>query len=320
MTSLTLNSVTNLAAAIDYVYQTLTEAQIYCGHGTDNHWDEAVYLTLGACELPLDTPQEEMGQTVSSAQLQQLQYWLQQRVVERVPLPYLLGYTWFAGIQLAVAQGVIIPRSPIAELIIQGFAPLLKQPPRKALDLCCGNGCIGIALALHMQIPQVDMVDLSPQALALCQRNVARYQLHQQVSVYASDMFTDLPPVTPTGNHQGGYDLIVSNPPYVDHHDFITKPMEYNHEPASALLAGDDGLDLVAVILAQAADWLTSDGLLVVEVGNSEMALQGQLPQVPFLWLDLAAGGHGVLALSAQACRQWQPVFKDWCRQRTSSS
>ncbi len=295
--------------AIKTTEQALLESEVYFGHGTDNAWDEAVFLTLGACGLSLDSSTDVLGQVLTEEQNQQLLQWIIQRVDKRLPLAYLLGYTWFAGVQIGVAEDVIIPRSPIAEFIVGGFSPFLQTQPKRALDLCCGSGCIGIAMALQMDIPQVDMVDISPAAIALAEQNIAAYELHDKVRVYDSSLYAGLP----AGQR---YELIVSNPPYVNAEDFASMPKEFEHEPEMALVSGADGLDLTATILAEAADWLTDDGLLVVEVGNSEVALQEQLPNVPFMWLELANGGNGVFCLTAVECQQWQQTFIEWRSQR----
>ena len=299
---------TTLLQSIEAAEHALTEAQVHFGHGTDNAWDEAVFLVLGACGLPLDANQEQLQTVLTSVQLSTVSQWLQQRINQRLPLPYLLGETWFAGIPFAVSEAVIIPRSPMAELIAEHFAPSLKQPPKKALDLCCGSGCIGIAMALHMEIPRVDMGDIAPAALALSQRNIETHGLSQSVSVYDSNLFAGLEPAQ--------YDLIVSNPPYVDAKDYNEMPAEFAHEPRLALVSGDDGLDLTALMLSQAADWLTDQGLIVIEVGNSEVALQAALPEVPFLWLELSQGGNGIFCLTAAQCRQYQGRFTAWQQSR----
>jgi ribosomal protein L3 glutamine methyltransferase len=291
--------------AIKETEQALLDAEVFFGHGTDNAWDEAVFLTLGACQLSLDSDIEVLQNTLTQDQQQQLHIWLKKRIDERLPLPYLLGYTWFAGVQFGVDKEVIIPRSPIAELIVTGFSPMLSTTPERALDICCGSGCIGIAMALQMDIPQVDMVDISAAALALAQRNIAAYELQQRVKLFDSDVYSSLP-------QQARYDLIVSNPPYVDAKDFTAMPAEFAHEPELALVSGNDGLLLTATILAEAANWLTEKGLLVIEVGNSEVALRAQLPMVPFVWIELENGGNGVFCLTADQCREWQQDFIAW--------
>ena len=299
----------SLENAIKNTEQALIDGQVFFGHGTDNAWDEAVFLTLGACDLPLDSGSDVLQTELNQKQQDKLAHWLRQRIEERKPLAYLLGYTWFAGVQFAVSDEVIIPRSPMAELIVTDFAPFLEVQPQKALDLCCGSGCIGIAIALQMQVPHVDMVDISPAAISLAQENITTYELQDQVKVYDSNLFSGLPQGT-------RYDLIVSNPPYVDASDFASMPEEFGHEPELALVSGSDGLDITASLLAQAADWLSEDGLLVIEVGNSEVHLQEQLPEVPFIWLELANGGNGIFCLTAEQCRYWQSRFQEWEKSR----
>ena len=292
---------TSLSQAIETAEAALIEAQVYFGHGTDNAWDEAVFLVLGACGMPLDTQKDELQKVLTNEQLLRVQDWLGKRIQQRVPLPYLLGETWFAEIPFKVGQDVIIPRSPMAELIVKHFSPFVKCPPKTALDLCCGSGCIGIAMALHMDIQHVDMVDIEPAALLLSQENIDHHDLGDRVRVFDSNLFSGL-----TAQY---YDLIVSNPPYVDAKDYDDMPVEFSHEPKLALVSGDDGLDLTAAMLAQAADWLSEQGLIVIEVGNSEVALQNALPEVPFMWLDLHSGGNGIFCLTGVQCRQYQARF-----------
>ena len=302
--------VTNLSQAIEAAEAALIEAQVYFGHGTDNAWDEAVFLVLGACGLPLGTQADQLQTQLTKAQLLRVKDWLAMRTEQRLPLPYLLGETWFAGIPLKVNEEVIIPRSPMAELIVNHFSPFLQQSPTRALDLCCGSGCIGIAMALHMEIPRVDLVDIAPAALLLSQENVDELKLADRVKVFKADLFSGLP--------AQDYDLIVSNPPYVNAVDYHAMPAEYSHEPKLALVSGDDGLDLTAAMLAQAADWLSEQSLIVIEVGNSEVALQQALPDIPFLWLDLSLGGNGIFCLTGNQCRHYQARFKAWQSARVS--
>jgi len=299
---------TTLSQVIQAAETALTEAQVHFGHGTDNAWDEAVFLVLGACGMSLDTQKDELQKVLTEQQLEQVAHWLDQRIDQRVPLPYLLGETWFAQLPFKVSAGVIIPRSPMAELIIRHFSPFIKNTPTNALDLCCGSGCIGIAMAVHMGIEQVDMADIEPGALLLSQQNVANHDLEKCVRVYDSNLFDGLPSQT--------YDLIVSNPPYVDLSDYEQMPAEFSHEPKLALVSGDDGLDLTAAMLSQAADWLSEEGLIVIEVGNSEVALQDALPDIPFMWLELHEGGNGVFCLTAKLCRQYQSRFEAWYQSR----
>lgn len=297
-----------LSQAIKTAEAALIEAQVHFGHGTDNAWDEAVFLVLGACGMPLDTQKDQLQNLLTREQLFCIEDWLSKRIQQRLPLPYLLGETWFAEIPFKVSQDVIIPRSPIAELIGRHFSPFVKNSPKTALDLCCGSGCIGIAMALHMDISHVDMVDIDPAALVLSQENIDYHGVADRVRVFDSNLFSGL-----SAKH---YDLIVSNPPYVDAKDYDDMPLEFSHEPKLALVSGVDGLDLTAAMLAQAADWLSEQGLIVIEVGNSEVALQQALPEVPFMWLDLSAGGNGVFCLTGAQCRQYQDRFRAWYQSR----
>jgi ribosomal protein L3 glutamine methyltransferase len=205
-------------------------------------------------------------------------------------VPYLTGEAWFAGMPFYVNPSVLIPRSPIAELIERGFYPWAHTPPERVLDLCCGGGCIGIACANYLPDTRVDLADISSDALVVAEDNIRRYGLEERVSCYQGDLFSALP--------EGRcYDLIVCNPPYVDAADMASLPAEYLHEPVLALAAGKDGLDLLRVILAQAADYLNEQGILIVEVGNSWQALEQAFPHLPFMWFEFERGGHGVFLL-----------------------
>src|SRR5690606_23590675 len=218
------------------------------------------------------------------------------RIEERVPVAYLVGEAWFCGLPFKVDERVLIPRSPIAELINNRFEPLLNREPLRILDLCTGSGCIGIACALAFPDAQVDLADISTDALQLAQENVQRHGLEQQVRVIESDLFTAV---------QGPYDLIVTNPPCVSRQEVDELPAEYHHEPELGLLSLDDGLDIPLRILREAAAHLHEDGVLVLEVGYSREALTARLPGVPLLWLEFEHGGDGVCALTAQQLRQY---------------
>lgn len=268
------------------------EHDVFFGHGTDNAWDEAVHLVLSAIHLPWDADQTVLDARLTSAEKERVLTFIEQRVQQRVPLPYLTNEAWFAGIPFYVDERVLIPRSPIAELIDNHFAPLLREGPvNRILDLCTGSGCIGIACAYAFPESDVDLADLSEDALDVASINVARHELEQRVIPRQSDLFNVL-----AGEK---YDLIVSNPPYVDAEDLASMPDEYGHEPEMALGSGPDGLDITKRILREANDYLADDGLLVVEVGNSEVHLAEQYPQLPLIWLELEQGGNGVFAISA---------------------
>jgi ribosomal protein L3 glutamine methyltransferase len=278
--------------ALAYCAAALESSDVFFGHGTDNPWDEAVQLVLSVADLPLDADDGVLPHPLDDSMRQRIAALLQQRIQEHVPLPYLLGRAWFAGLAFRCDRRAIIPRSPIAELILNEFQPWYQGPqPRRILDLCCGGGCIGLAAAHYQPLASVDLADIDAQALALARENVQLLGLQQRVSVIQSDLFQGLP--------SQRYDLILSNPPYVDRADLEAMPAEYHHEPGLALGSGSDGLDLTRQILAHAGEYLCETGLLVVEVGNSWPALEAAYPRLPFTWLEFAHGGHGVFALTA---------------------
>ncbi|MGM0983578.1 MAG: 50S ribosomal protein L3 N(5)-glutamine methyltransferase [Pseudomonadota bacterium] len=267
-------------------------AGLFYGHGTDSAWDEAVALTLGALHLPWNIDPAVLDARLLPMERTRIVALVRARIETRRPLPYLLGEAFFAGIPFSVDERVLIPRSPIAELIEHGFAAWFPvEPPARVLDLCAGSGCIGIATALHLPGCEVDLADISPDALAVARKNISRHDVGERVRAVESDLFAGL-----AGRR---YDLIVCNPPYVDTHDLTTMPAEFRHEPALALGAGTDGLDIVRRILREARDYLTDEGVLLVEVGNSDHHLEAAFPEVPFLWLEFERGGQGVFALTA---------------------
>ncbi|MCE3026115.1 50S ribosomal protein L3 N(5)-glutamine methyltransferase [Salinicola sp. DM10] len=267
--------------------------RLHFGHGTDSAWDESVALVLGALHLPWDADPAVLDARLLGVERERIVGLARQRIETRRPLPYLLGEAFFAGYPFEVDERVLIPRSPIAELIEAGFAPWFEAtPPARVLDLCTGSGCIGIATALTLPTCAVDLADISPDALAVAKANIVRHDVGRRVRAVASDLFEGVAGQT--------YDLIVSNPPYVDSRDLAAMPAEYRHEPDLALGAGSDGLDIVRRILREARGYLSDDGILVVEVGNSQRHLEAAFPEVPFLWLDFERGGEGVFVLDAE--------------------
>lgn len=276
---------------------------LYFGHGTDNAWDEARQLVVGALHLPWDISDAYLDCRLEGDELSHVQHLLRRRIKDRIPAAYLLGEAWFCGMPFVVDERVLIPRSPIAELIGQRFAPWLAATPARILDLCTGSGCIGIACAQAFPAAEVVLADLSFEALEVANQNIERHELDARVFTVQGDGFEGLP-----GQR---FDLIVSNPPYVDAEDFADMPPEYHHEPALGLACGDDGLDLVRRMLAEAADHLTEHGLLVVEVGNSQVHVQDLYPEVDFTWFEFEHGGHGVFGLTAQQCRDHQALFAE---------
>jgi ribosomal protein L3 glutamine methyltransferase len=271
----------------------LLRAALFYGHGTDNARDDAAALVWHALRLPLAPDRARLAQPASAAQLLRLERLVQRRVQERVPVVYLTQRCWFAGLLLHVDERVLIPRSPIAELIEQGFAPWIDARRVRAIaDVGTGSGCIAIACARYLPHAHVDALDISPAALAVTRINIRRHRLGKRVRALQSDHFSAL------GTE--AYDIIVSNPPYVGSREMAGLPAEYRHEPEGALAAGVDGLDSVRVLLAQGAQRLRAGGILVVEVGNTERQVRRSFPRLPFTWLAFERGGGGVFLLTRE--------------------
>jgi ribosomal protein L3 glutamine methyltransferase len=284
--------------ALQYCSETLSGSDVFFGHGTDNPWDESVQLVLSVADLPLDSDDGVLPHPLDSAAFARLEALLRARIEQHTPLPYLLGKAWFAGLEFICDERAIIPRSPLAELIVNEFQPWYSGPaPRRVLDLCCGGGCIGLAVAHYFPDVLVDLADIDPAALALARENTQAMGLADRVNIIESDVFSALGEVR--------YDLILSNPPYVDAQDLAELPAEFRHEPELALGSGPDGLDLTRRILRDGRRFLADSGLLVVEVGNSWAALEEAYPLVPFTWLEFEHGGHGVFALSARELQDY---------------
>ena len=226
----------------------------------------------------------------------------ERRIEERLPAAYLTHEAWFGGMKFYVDERVLVPRSPIAELIASGFEPWVDSSQvMRVMDLCTGSGCIAIACAHAFPDAEVDAVDISKDALAVAEINVQRYHLEEQVSLIQSDVFNEIEPQA--------YDLIVSNPPYVDALDMSQLPTEFEHEPALGLEAGDDGLEIVRRILKEATQYLTPEGVLVVEVGNSQQALMEAFPTVPFTWIEFERGGEGVFVIDSEMLQRFSDEF-----------
>ena len=283
------------------------EAELFFGHGSDNALDEAMHLVMQVLQLPWDLPESYMDCRLTPRERSAVHALVKRRIEERKPLAYLLNRAWFCGQPYYVDERVLVPRSPVAELINQGFQPWLGDVKvERALDLCSGSGCIGIAMAHCYPEASVDLLDISGEALEVAHINIDKHEMWGRVQAVCSDLFEAID----TGPEHPRYQLLVSNPPYVDAEDMADCPEEFGHEPELGLAAGDDGLDMVRVILARAADFLVDDGLLVLEVGNSQWALMNTYPEVPFIWPEFSEGGHGVLVLTSAHCRQYQELFK----------
>ncbi len=274
-----------------WIISRFNAAGLYYGHGTDNAQDEAWYLVCGALKLPFDLDGRLLDGRLTETERQQLEQLVERRISERIPVAYLVGEAWFAGLPFNVDERVLVPRSPLAELIDVGFQPWLGDvEPEHILDLCTGSGCIGIACAFAFPESRVVLSDVSADALAVASSNIERHSLSDRVTAQQSDVFSGL-----EGQR---FDLIVSNPPYVDAEDLAGMPAEYHAEPALGLGSGDDGLNITRRILQQAAGHLNEGGLLVVEVGNSGRALDEAFPELPLTWVEFERGGHGVFVIS----------------------
>jgi len=294
------DTLATIADFIRFTYSRLNREPVYFGHGTDNSWDESVSLVLQCLDLPWDFSNELWSCRITKDESARLLQIIDKRIVDRTPLPYLTNQAWFCDHRFYVDERVLIPRSPIAELIHDRFSPwiasqnLINDEASDILDLCTGSGCIGIACALEFENADVDLLDISEQALEVAQQNIEYYELQDRVRTIQSDVFSGL------GSQAAKrYDLIVSNPPYVDANDYQTMPEEFSKEPVLGLVSGADGLDLVRRILAEAAKFLKEDGLLVVEVGNSWEALEQAYPEFPFTWIEFEFGGHGVFVIQS---------------------
>lgn len=278
---------------------------IYAGHGTDNYWDEALELVQAVMFLQPPCDDSTLNSRLTRRERSLIAQMANARTINRIPTPYLTHRAFFAGHQFYVDSRVIIPRSPIAELIDKDFHPYLERTPSRVLDMCTGSGCIAIAIALQFNGEcEVDAVDISPDALEVAARNIEGYELEDLVTPIQSDLFNNLP-------RGDKYDLIVANPPYVDAADLAAMPEEYHCEPELALGSGDDGLNCVRRILAEARDFLTDNGVLIVEVGNSEQNLIDTYPNVPFHFIDLKRGGSGVFLLTAEQLDICAPYFQE---------
>ncbi len=283
-----------VAEKIPSVANLFEQAGLYFGHGTDNAFDEAAYIIAFTLSCPLEYDDAFYETQLTADQDKKINQLVQQRISSRKPVAYLTNEAYFAGQKFFVNEHVLVPRSPIAELILDDFVPWIERDNIHAvLDLCTGSGCIGIACAMQFEHVHVTLSDIDVKALEVAQINTRNFHLQDRVKIVQSDLFDAIPPQK--------YDIIVSNPPYVDAEDMAALPEEYRQEPALGLAAGDDGLLFVDRILRQSHEFLSPHGILIVEVGNSAEALISKYPNVPFVWLDFAYGGEGVFLIEANA-------------------
>jgi ribosomal protein L3 glutamine methyltransferase len=277
------------------------QAELYFGHGTINAWDEAITLIMHQLSLPSDMADELMQCRLVAQEKQGILHLFERRITEGLPAAYLTNQALFCGLPFYVDERVLVPRSPIGELIGNKFSGLVDSTPKRILDLCTGSGCIAIACAINFPEADVDAADLSVDALNVAQINIEGHGLIEQVIPIHSDVFS--------GVEGQSYDLIVTNPPYVDQEDVDALPQEFLHEPEMGLGSGFDGLDITRKILAQAASHLNDNGVLICEVGNSQVHLAAAFPSVPFQWLTFERGGHGVFRLTKAQLEQHQQEF-----------
>jgi len=278
----------------------LNASDLFYGHGTTDAFNDALQLILHSLHLPTtEFPDVFADARLTTSEKQAIIFLVEQRVNKRIPVPYLTHEAWFAGLPFYVDERVLIPRSPFAELIIEQFQPWVTDADAVThiLDLCTGSACIAIACAEAFVNAQVDAVDISDEALAVADINIKKHHLTEQVQAIKSDLWAAL--------HGKQYDIIISNPPYVSTDEMATLPEEYHHEPVSALEAKDNGLALVEQILQNAAKFLKPNGLLFVEVGNSDYATTQRWPEHPFLWLEFENGGHGIFMLTQAQCLEY---------------
>lgn len=295
------NNLQTIKDFLRWTFSNFNRSDIYYGHGQNNAWDESLHLVLTGLELPMDLPDNLFDTRLTLSEKQLLVGLVTERLAKRVPVAYLVNSAWFCGLEFYVDERVIVPRSPISALIEDRFHGILHHNPKRILDLCTGSGCIAIACAEKFPTAEVDAVDLSFDALNVAEINIERHDMQDRVFPLQSDLFTNL-----IGDK---YDLIVTNPPYVDLEDLGDMPEEFHFEPELALGSGYDGLDITKQILANAADYLNDDGVLVCEVGNSMVHLMEQYPEVPFNWVELKNGGLGVFTLTKAQLEEYRDLF-----------
>jgi ribosomal protein L3 glutamine methyltransferase len=281
-----------------YAVSRFNAAELFFGHGSNNAFDEAAYLILHTLHLPLDRLDPFLDARLLPEEADQIAHLLDRRINERLPAPYLTHEAWLQGYRFYVDERVIVPRSFLAPMILQQLQPWLTHPENvfRALDLCTGSGCLAVLLAEAFPDAEIDAVDLSPDALQVAQRNVNDYGLEDQVTLHQGDLFAPLAGMT--------YDLIISNPPYVNADSVASLPREYRHEPALALGSGEDGLDATRIILRDAAEHLNPGGLLVVEIGHNRAEMEASFPELALVWPEIEGGEDTVFVVSREQLAQ----------------
>ncbi|MFA5920548.1 MAG: 50S ribosomal protein L3 N(5)-glutamine methyltransferase [Methylococcaceae bacterium] len=297
-----LTTLSTLRDYIRWAASRFTQARVSFGHGTVTALDEAAALILHTVYQPYNLAEAYLNTVLTMNERQAVIDIIDRRINERIPAAYLTNEAIFAGLSFYVDHRVLVPRSPIAELIEQRFSPWVDEDQvGRILDLCTGSGCIAIACAYAFPDALVDAVDLSVDALTVAEINIENHQVSDSVTLYQSDLFKDLPVVL--------YDVIVSNPPYVCHEEWEQLPEEFRAEPDMGFKGGHTGLDIVLRILVDADDYLAEQGILIVEVGSSAETLQDTFPDVPFYWLDFERGGDGVFLLTAEQVHDYHELF-----------
>jgi ribosomal protein L3 glutamine methyltransferase len=308
-----MNSLATVRDFIRWGASRFGEAGLVFGHGTDNALDESAALVMHALHLGMELPGDYLDAVVSETERQEVIHLIESRVSTRKPAAYLTHEAWFAGLPFYVDERVLVPRSPIAELITNRFIPwVVPERVDSILDLCTGSGCIAIACACAFPDARVLATDISGDALAVARENIDRHDLAYRVQLLESNLFERI------GEQR--FDLIVSNPPYVPHPEMQQLPEEFRHEPVLGLAAGEDGLDIVVQILKHASRHLADNGILVVEVGSSQQALVEQYPEIPFLWLEFEQGGEGVFLLEQDQLRKRHDDFDQVAKLRTGTA
>lgn len=293
--SILVEELTTIRDWIRYAVSQFEASDIFYGHGTDNSYDEAVWLIMSGLHLPTETLDNFLDAVITKQERKHLAHLIDQRVTKRTPTAYLVREAWLHDFKFYVDERVIVPRSFIAELLLDdSLSPWIEFPEmiQSAADICTGSGCLGVLLAHAFPSAMVDIVDISPDAIAVSNINIANYGLEEQVTAIQSDMFTALSGKT--------YDIIISNPPYVDASSMARLPSEYRNEPQLALGSGTAGLDHTHTLLREAPNHLNDDGVLIVEIGHNRDALYEAYPNVPFTWLDTSGGDQFVFIISKQ--------------------